>query len=129
MPIVATDRSVPAVRMAWSSCSRRPPHQQRCVGEHARSIPLAVIWALTYAKQAVRSTVRPSSRIPSNETRRPALDHCMPFPRTTEHSGRRAWPAGVFVAWGQVPRFVRNAVISLPTFLTDLGLLFLLIRL
>src|SRR5579863_7589428 len=45
MPIVATDRSVPAVRMAWSSCSRRPPHRQRCVGEHARSIPLADSYA------------------------------------------------------------------------------------
>ncbi len=32
------------------------------------------------------------------------------------------------MAWGQVPRFARNAAISLPTFIFDLGLLFLLVR-
>jgi len=32
------------------------------------------------------------------------------------------------MAWAQAPRFVRNAAISFPTFLIDLGLLFLLVR-
>ena len=32
------------------------------------------------------------------------------------------------MAWGQAPRFARNAAISLPTFLFDLGLLYLLVR-
>ena len=32
------------------------------------------------------------------------------------------------MAWGQAPRFARNAAISLPTFIFDLGLLFLLVR-
>ena len=31
-------------------------------------------------------------------------------------------------AWERAPRFVRNAAISFPTFLLDLGLLFLLVR-
>jgi putative flippase GtrA len=43
-------------------------------------------------------------------------------------SRRHAVQAGVASAWGRVPRFVRNALISLPTFLIDLGLLFLLVR-
>lgn len=33
-----------------------------------------------------------------------------------------------FGAWGLAPRFVRNVAISLPTFLLDLGLLYLLVR-
>jgi putative flippase GtrA len=32
------------------------------------------------------------------------------------------------LAWGHAPRFARNAAISLPTFIFDLGLLFLLVR-
>ena len=52
----------------------------------------------------------------------------MPSAPTAYHSRHRAWRARIFAAWGQVPRFVRNAVISLPTFLVDLGLLFVLIR-
>jgi putative flippase GtrA len=32
------------------------------------------------------------------------------------------------VAWGKAPRFARNAAISFPAFLFDLGLLFLLVR-
>ena len=32
------------------------------------------------------------------------------------------------MAWGHAPRFARNAAISLPTFIFDLGLLFLLVR-
>ena len=32
------------------------------------------------------------------------------------------------MAWCQAPRFARNVAISLPTFLFDLGLLFLLVR-
>ena len=47
---------------------------------------------------------------------------------TTERSRRRMEPSRFFVAWGQAPRFARNAAISLPTFLFDLGLLFLLVR-
>jgi putative flippase GtrA len=39
-----------------------------------------------------------------------------------------ARPARLAAAWAQAPRFVRNAAISLPTFLIDLGLLFLLVR-
>ena len=31
-------------------------------------------------------------------------------------------------AWGRAPRFFRNAAISLPTFLIDLGLLYVLVR-
>jgi len=31
-------------------------------------------------------------------------------------------------AWGRAPRFFRNAAISLPTFLIDLGLLYTLVR-
>jgi putative flippase GtrA len=46
----------------------------------------------------------------------------------TEHSRRRTEPIRLFVAWGHAPRFARNAAISLPTFLFDLGLLFLLVR-
>jgi putative flippase GtrA len=34
----------------------------------------------------------------------------------------------MFSAWGQAPRFVRNAAVSLPTFLFDLALLHLLVR-
>lgn len=34
----------------------------------------------------------------------------------------------VFQAWERTPRFVRNAAISLPTFLLDLGLLALLVQ-
>jgi putative flippase GtrA len=30
--------------------------------------------------------------------------------------------------WGRIPRFVRNAAVSTPTFLLDLGLLFVLVR-
>ncbi|MDQ2860599.1 MAG: GtrA family protein [Pseudomonadota bacterium] len=52
----------------------------------------------------------------------------MPSGSTTKHSPRRAELTRFFVAWGQAPRFVRNAAISLPTFLFDLGLLFLLVR-
>jgi len=37
-------------------------------------------------------------------------------------------PRRLFVAWCQAPRFARNVAISLPTFLFDLGLLFLLVR-
>ena len=46
----------------------------------------------------------------------------------SEHSRRRTGPRRFFVAWGQAPRFARNVAISLPAFLFDLGLLFLLVR-
>ncbi len=52
----------------------------------------------------------------------------MPSDPATEHAPRLTELTRVFVAWGQAPRFVRNAAISLPTFLMDLGLLFLLVR-
>ena len=45
-----------------------------------------------------------------------------------EHSRRRAEPTRFLAAWRQAPRFVRNAAISFPTFLIDLGLLCLLVR-
>jgi putative flippase GtrA len=41
---------------------------------------------------------------------------------------RRAEPKRFSAAWRQAPRFVRNAAISFPTFLIDLGLLSLLVR-
>jgi len=47
---------------------------------------------------------------------------------TTEHSRRRGERNWFSVARSQAPRFARNAAISLPTFLFDLGLLFLLVR-
>ncbi|MGH7024827.1 MAG: GtrA family protein [Caulobacteraceae bacterium] len=47
---------------------------------------------------------------------------------TPEHSRRRTELTRLFLAWGQAPRFLRNAAISLPTFLLDLGMLFLLVR-
>jgi len=52
----------------------------------------------------------------------------MPSAQTIEHSWRHAQSPHISVVWGQAPRFVRNAAISLPTFLLDLGLLFLLVR-
>ena len=52
----------------------------------------------------------------------------MPSDPTTEPPQRRATLTRFFEAWGQTPRFARNAAISLPTFLLDLGLLFLLVR-
>jgi putative flippase GtrA len=48
---------------------------------------------------------------------------------TPEQSSLRAELTRLLAAWGRAPRFVRNAAISLPTFLIDLGLLFLLVRL
>jgi putative flippase GtrA len=48
---------------------------------------------------------------------------------STTHPPRRpAAPTRLSVVWGRAPRFIRNAAISLPTFLIDLGLLFLLVR-
>lgn len=47
---------------------------------------------------------------------------------TIERSGRLVALARVQAAWGRAPRLVRNAAISLPTFLIDLGLLLLLLR-
>ncbi len=47
---------------------------------------------------------------------------------TTRHSRRLATLGRALAAWGQAPRFFRNAAISLPTFLIDLGLLFVLVR-
>jgi putative flippase GtrA len=52
----------------------------------------------------------------------------MPAAPIIDPSPRRARLTGLFAAWGQAPRFVRNAAISAPTFLIDLGLLFLLVR-
>jgi len=52
----------------------------------------------------------------------------MQFTPTTEQPRRRAAWSGALVVWGGAPRFVRYAAISLPTFLLDLGLLFLLVR-
>ena len=52
----------------------------------------------------------------------------MPSPPTNDHSRGDAGRARAPVSWARVPRFVRNAVISLPTFLIDLGLLLLLVR-
>jgi putative flippase GtrA len=49
-------------------------------------------------------------------------------PQTTEHSRYRAGLTHALAAWERAPRIVRNGVISLPTFLIDLGLLFLLAR-
>jgi putative flippase GtrA len=46
-----------------------------------------------------------------------------------EQPRRRGALTGALLAWGKAPRFIRNAAISLPTFLFDLGLLFLLVRL
>lgn len=43
-------------------------------------------------------------------------------------SERRTSLTRLSLAWGVAPRFVRNAAISLPTFLLDLGLLWLLVR-
>jgi putative flippase GtrA len=41
----------------------------------------------------------------------------------------RGWGAArVSQAWGRAPRFLRNAAISLPTFMIDLALLYLLVR-
>ena len=42
------------------------------------------------------------------------------------HMARSSLTKAVSVAWGAAPRFFRNAAISFPTFLLDLGLLFLL---
>jgi putative flippase GtrA len=53
----------------------------------------------------------------------------MPHASTTERSGRRTKVTRFFVAWGHAPRFARNAAVSFPAFLFDLGLLFLLVRL
>jgi putative flippase GtrA len=52
----------------------------------------------------------------------------MPPRSTTEHSRRRSEPSRFHVAWVQAPRFARNVAVSSPTFLFDLGLLFLLVR-
>lgn len=52
----------------------------------------------------------------------------MPSDPLTEPPRRPAGLTRAFEAWGKVPRFARNAAISLPTFLLDLGLLFLLVR-
>jgi putative flippase GtrA len=43
-------------------------------------------------------------------------------------SRSRAESARVLLVWARAPRFVRNAITSLPSFLLDLGLLFLLVR-
>jgi len=48
--------------------------------------------------------------------------------RTAQRSPPRPWRISLSLAWVQTPRFVRNALISLPTFLLDLGLLYLLAR-
>jgi putative flippase GtrA len=48
---------------------------------------------------------------------------------TTGRSLTRAWRTRLFYRWEQTPRFVRNALISLPTFLIDIGVLFILARL
>jgi putative flippase GtrA len=47
---------------------------------------------------------------------------------TVGRSRTSAWRTRLFFQWGQAPRFIRNALISLPTFLIDVGLLFLLAR-
>jgi putative flippase GtrA len=47
---------------------------------------------------------------------------------TPEPSPRPPAPGRAFEAWGKAPRFARNAAISFPAFLFDLGLLFLLVR-
>lgn len=47
---------------------------------------------------------------------------------TTERRGSRAALARAQAAWVRAPRLIRNAAISLPTFLIDLGLLLLLVR-
>jgi putative flippase GtrA len=52
----------------------------------------------------------------------------MPFRPTTRQLTNPAAVSGIAFAWGHAPRFVRNAAISLPTFLIDLGLLSLLVR-
>ena len=45
-----------------------------------------------------------------------------------EHPGPGALRARAAMAWGGVPRFIRNVLVSAPTFLVDIGLLFLLVR-
>jgi putative flippase GtrA len=52
----------------------------------------------------------------------------MPQVLCNEHSRRDPTMTRLFAAWGKAPRFVRNAAISLPTFLIDLVLLFLMVR-
>jgi putative flippase GtrA len=47
---------------------------------------------------------------------------------TADHPLRHASLARLSAAWEQAPRFVRNAAVSLPTFLIDLGLLYGLVR-
>lgn len=51
----------------------------------------------------------------------------MASPTSTEPA-RRPGAARAAAAWGRAPRFFRNAAVSLPTFLIDLGLLYLLVR-
>jgi putative flippase GtrA len=47
---------------------------------------------------------------------------------SSDNSRRRARLTPLIAAWDKAPRFARNAAISLPTFLIDLGLLFTLVR-
>jgi putative flippase GtrA len=64
----------------------------------------------------------------SNETSGLALVYSMPSPPIEDPSRSRALQARALLVWEHAPRFVRNAATSLPTFLLDLGLLFLLVR-
>ena len=52
----------------------------------------------------------------------------MPSPPATGGRPGKRRRARIFAAWERAPRFIRNALVSLPTFLIDLGLLFLLVR-
>src|ERR1700722_16293141 len=53
---------------------------------------------------------------------------CMPLDADSKPVRRPARHLQISMAWKRAPRFVRNAAISLPTFLLDLGLLFLLVQ-
>jgi putative flippase GtrA len=52
----------------------------------------------------------------------------MPFAPAREQTPRPSRLMRASAAWSKAPRFVRNAAISLPTFLLDLGALFLLVH-
>ncbi len=52
----------------------------------------------------------------------------MPSPSNLNPQDRQAGRTRLFAAWNRAPRFLRNAIISAPTFLIDIGLLFLLVR-
>lgn len=64
----------------------------------------------------------------SNESLPAALPVRMPSLPTTRSRALSGWRTGLSTAWARAPRFIRNVAVSFPTFLFDLGLLWLLVR-